>query len=114
MDAEEIGEDRGGQVGGEGCEGSVAGWPGADAMAVELVDEAVEVKRLAGNTAREQPPGGWPVGDHEAGRRLCGQFAEDRAEPGREQDRVTARGQVGVAVLLGDLAGGEMADPLEL
>jgi len=115
VDAEEVGEDGGGQVGGEGGEGSVAGGPGADAVAVELVGEAVEVQWLAGDTAREQPAGCLrPAGDHEAGRWLCGQLAEDRREAGREKDRSSARGQVGVAVFLGDLAGGEVAYPLEL
>jgi hypothetical protein len=113
--AEEVGEDGGGQVGGEGGEGSVAGWPGVDAVAVELVVEAVEVERLAGDTAREQPAGCVRlVRDHEAGRWLCGQLAEDRREAGREKHRAAARHQVGVAVLVGDLAGGEMAYPLEL
>ena len=57
MDAEEVGEDRCGQVGGECGEGTVAGGPGADAVAVELVVEAVEVERLAGDAAREQRTG---------------------------------------------------------
>lgn len=55
--AEEVGEDGGGQVGGERGEGSVTGGPDTDAVAVELVVEAVEVQRLAGDTAREQPAG---------------------------------------------------------
>jgi hypothetical protein len=57
---------------------------------------------------------GVSAGDHEAGRWLCGQLAEDRCEAGREKDRAAARGQVGVAVFLGDLVGGEVAYPLEL
>jgi hypothetical protein len=86
-----------------------------DAVAVELVDQAVEIERLAGNAPREQPAGRVRrVGDHEAGRRLRGQLAEDRAEPGREQDRPAARGQVGLAVCLGDLADSEVAYPLKL
>jgi hypothetical protein len=48
VDAEEVGDDCGGKVGGERGEGSVAGGPCADAVAVELVVEAVEVQRLAG------------------------------------------------------------------
>jgi hypothetical protein len=57
VDAEEVGEDCGGQVGGERGEGSVAGGPGADAVAVELVVEAVEVQRLAGDAARDSQRG---------------------------------------------------------
>lgn len=65
VDAEEVGEDRGGQVGGQRGEGTVAGRSGADAVAVELVVETVEVQRLAGDSVREQPAWCvWPAGDY--------------------------------------------------
>jgi hypothetical protein len=98
--AEEASEDLGGQVGGEGSECSVAGGPGADAVAVELSGEAGEVEGPAGDAAWEQPADVWSVGDHEAGRRLGGQFADKGTEPGREQDRVATSGQIGVSALL--------------
>ncbi|MET7335014.1 hypothetical protein [Nonomuraea sp. NPDC005650] len=84
-------------------------------MAVELVDEAAQVEGLAENPAGEQPARrGKPVEDHEAGWWLSGQFAEEGAEPRWQMHEVTAGGQVGVAVLVDDLACGEMADPLDL
>src|SRR5438128_4433730 len=115
MEAEEVGEDRGGQVGGEGGQGSVAGGADANAMPVEQVGEAVAVEGLSGDSAGEQPAGCvWSVSDHERGRWLAGQIAEQDAEARRQQYRVAAGRQVGVASFLCELVGGEMADALGL
>jgi hypothetical protein len=81
VEAEEVSEDRGGQVAGECGERAVAGWPGADAVPVEQVGEAVPIDGLPGNAAGEQPPGCVrAVRDYERGRRPGGQAAQLNTE----------------------------------
>ncbi|HWG61612.1 MAG TPA: hypothetical protein VG253_07855 [Streptosporangiaceae bacterium] len=53
--AEQVGEDRGGQVGGEVDQGGAAGDTGLDAVLVELADEAVDGQVTAGNQGAEEP-----------------------------------------------------------
>src|SRR6266508_4566212 len=113
--AEQVSQDGGGEVGGEGGECSVAGGPGADAMAVEPGGEAVVVDRLSGDPAGKQPVGSLrAVVDHEPGWWLGGQRPHERAEAGGKQDRVLAGGQVGVVVLGYDVIGAEVPDALGL
>ena len=49
--AEEIGQDRGGQIGGQGGEGSVAGGADVDAITAESGGQGVVGDRLTGHQA---------------------------------------------------------------
>jgi len=52
--AEQVGGDRGWQVGGEGASGGVAGSRGVDSMPGEQVGEGFGIAWLAGDHAREE------------------------------------------------------------
>jgi len=82
--AEQIGEDGGGQVGGEGGEGPVAGRPDADFVPVQPGGQGVVGDRLPGDPAGEQAAGSpLVVGDHQAFLRLGGQTLQEASEAGR-------------------------------
>src|SRR5260370_20574659 len=55
MDAEQAGEDRGGDLGGEGEQGSGPGLAGVQADILQAAPEAVVADGLAGASAGEQP-----------------------------------------------------------
>lgn len=88
--AEEIGQDCGGQIGGQGGEGSVTGGADVDAMTAESGGQGVIGDRLAGHQAWKQPArrvvAGW---EFEPSLRLGfdSQPREKRCEPWWQQDR---------------------------
>jgi hypothetical protein len=115
VETEEVGEDCGGQVGGEGGERSVACGSDGDVVPVEQVGEAVPVDGLSGNPAGEQPSGCVrTVRNHERCRWSGGQALEESAEAWWQQDGVLADRQVDAVALLGELVGGEVSEVLSL
>lgn len=95
-DADEVGQDRGGDLGGELEQGRVSGASGADAEDVHLESERCSGHGLAGVAAGEQPVaagpgvgGGCPVGE---------EASDEGVDDGRHLDRGVGEGDQDAAV----------------
>lgn len=114
MQAQEIGEDLGGEVlclRGQGC---VAGGAGPDAEGSQLCGEGFGAGRLAGGQAGEEP-GCAAVGLDElcASMRGAGQLLKKVSDRRWQQGVVPADEQVGVLSVPGEVIGGQPVDPGE-
>lgn len=111
VQAEQVGEDGGGQVRGEVDQRGAAGGAGLDAVGVQLADEPVDAEVPAGHLAREQPArrASAPA---EHGRRRGGrvQFVDQIGQRGRDEHRALVEDQVGLTVTTAELRGFELDD----
>ncbi len=100
MDIEQVGEDRGRQVHGEGSQSAVAGSADGDAVAVEPSAQRAVSDRLSGNPPGEQPARtGETVRDGEPRWRFVGEAPKKSGEAGRKQEWMFTQCKVGAVEL---------------
>ncbi len=105
VDAEQAGQDRGGQVGCPCGERGVAGLPGPDSVLAESAGQGLGCDGPCGRAAGEERAGAGQPGRVRGGGVELG--ADEGGEPGREQDRDGIEPQACVGAVLLDVGGGE-------
>jgi hypothetical protein len=110
VDAEQAGEDGGGQVGGELEQRGGSGLPGADAELAQAFGELVGADGLPGLATGEQPGRGARVAD--GGVPVAGrdQLLDQGVEGFGEDDRLVAEPDPRLVIAGVDMAEGEVAD----
>ncbi len=110
VDAEHAGQDRGGDLGGEGEQGGGSGLAGVQADVLQPHSETVVADGLAGTSAGKQPRCG--VGTSYGGVTLAGgdDFPDEARQRLGENDRGGAQHDLDPVAVVVDVAGGEPGD----
>lgn len=110
VDAEHAGEDRGGDLGGEGEQGGGSGLAGVQADVLQPHSETVVADGLAGASAGKQPRCG--AGTSDGGVTLAGgdEFPDQACQRFGENDRGGAQYDLDPVAVVVNVAGGELDD----
>ena len=113
VDAEHAGEDRGGDLGGEGEQGGGAGLAGVQADVLQPGSEAVAADGLSGAAAGEQPRRGAGAADGGVAAAGGDQLAEEAGQGLGEDDGGGAEHDPHLVAVVADVAGGEPGDAVD-